>query len=258
MSNDLYNASKWYERLSQFENVSPDELIRYGHVLKSLKLYGKAKTIYEKYALVNPVVGNHYAVSCDYALNGVKANPTYEITNAYFNTSQSDFGVTLWDGKIVYTSFRTDMAKTRRTSLDNAVTGKSEIYVIDPNDQSVDASFLFDDLNDHSAMGPLAFAGNGNSVAVTRNNFDTRYKTFNPKTNKLSIYLSDVEETGKWTELRPFPFNDNAYSVGYPWLSADGQVMFFASDMKGGYGGYDLYVSQKDGGAWTTPPKFGT
>lgn len=256
--NDMLNASKWYDRVITQDEVSPDDLLRSGLVNKSLKLYGKAKPGFDRYSMVIPAIGDHYAKSCDYAMNAVKAEPLYDLTNAYFNTSQSDFGVTQWNDKLVFTSFRTDIAKTRRASLNASPRGVSELFVIDPNATPVTVKLLFDDLSDHGQMGPIAFSGNGKFVAVTKNNFDNALKTFIPEDNQLSIYLASVDESGSWEELRPFPFNDNAYSTGYPWLSEDGQVMFFASNMNGGFGGYDLYVSYKENGQWSVPKNLGS
>lgn len=52
-------------------------------------------------------------------------------------------------------------------------------------------------------------------------------------------------------------FNSNDYSVAHPAFSADDNILYFASDMKGGYGGTDLYRSVKTGGQWGTPENLG-
>ncbi len=42
-----------------------------------------------------------------------------------------------------------------------------------------------------------------------------------------------------------------------PCLSADNRELFFASDRPGGYGGYDLYVTEFDNGLWLPPRNLG-
>src|SRR5690606_7591859 len=56
------------------------------------------------------------------------------------------------------------------------------------------------------------------------------------------------------TEL---PFNSDQYSTGHPSLSADERLLFFVSDMPGGYGGTDIYVSRYEGNAWGAPVNLG-
>jgi outer membrane protein OmpA-like peptidoglycan-associated protein len=60
-----------------------------------------------------------------------------------------------------------------------------------------------------------------------------------------------------WSDPEPFPFNSNEYSVGHPALTPDGRTLFFASDMPGGFGGVDIYVSEWQSGKWTDPFNLG-
>ena len=43
----------------------------------------------------------------------------------------------------------------------------------------------------------------------------------------------------------------------HPAVSRDGKTLYFASDMPGGYGGYDLYSVRYSGGTWTRPENLG-
>ena len=47
---DNLHASQWYEKIIEDEGVAPEYVLQYAHVLKSLRLYGKAKFYYQKYA----------------------------------------------------------------------------------------------------------------------------------------------------------------------------------------------------------------
>jgi len=46
------------------------------------------------------------------------------------------------------------------------------------------------------------------------------------------------------------PFNSDEYSTAHPTVTPDGETMYFASDMPGGSGGMDLYVSMLESGRW--------
>ena len=74
---------------------------------------------------------------------------------------------------------------------------------------------------------------------------------------KLEMYSSEFKD-GKWQKPVAMPFNNPEYSVGHPSLSADGKTLFFASDMPGGLGGVDIYVSTlNDNGTWSQPANIG-
>lgn len=65
------------------------------------------------------------------------------------------------------------------------------------------------------------------------------------------------KKKGEWVSKASLGFCGRNYSCCYPFLSADGKTMYFSSDMKGGYGGMDLYVSQQKDGKWTKPKNLG-
>lgn len=64
-----------------------------------------------------------------------------------------------------------------------------------------------------------------------------------------------------------YPLPDEAYNVGpplntlanetHPVISQQEDVIFFASDRPGGYGGYDIWMSTKSGGMWQSPVNIG-
>jgi peptidoglycan-associated lipoprotein len=62
---------------------------------------------------------------------------------------------------------------------------------------------------------------------------------------------------GKWGDPVALPFNSDKYTTGHPTLSADQKTMYFASDMPGGLGGKDIWMSQFDGTSWGTPVNLG-
>ena len=55
----------------------------------------------------------------------------------------------------------------------------------------------------------------------------------------------------------PFSINQGLANFGYPYLSNDGNALYFSSDMEGGYGGMDLYVIYREGSNWTDPINLG-
>ena len=74
---------------------------------------------------------------------------------------------------------------------------------------------------------------------------------------QCDIYTS-VRVDGNWS--RPVnlgaPVN-SPYSEKHPTVSADGRVLYFASNRPGGFGSYDIWQSQWDGSSWSVPRNLG-
>ncbi|WP_232325975.1 OmpA family protein [Spirosoma montaniterrae] len=76
---------------------------------------------------------------------------------------------------------------------------------------------------------------------------------------RRDIWRSDLDATGNWTE----PVNlgesvNTPQNEASPFLHANGQSLFFASDGHVGMGGYDLFVSDFDvSSGWSAPSNLG-
>lgn len=62
---------------------------------------------------------------------------------------------------------------------------------------------------------------------------------------------------GDWGKQQNFQFNSKTYTTAHPALSADGNVLYFISDMPGGFGGMDVYYCLKTDGYWGEPVNMG-
>ncbi|MCW3123020.1 MAG: hypothetical protein JWQ38_2512 [Flavipsychrobacter sp.] len=67
-----------------------------------------------------------------------------------------------------------------------------------------------------------------------------------------------VANDSDWTTPQPFGFTINTPDFeGMPTVSPDTRELYFVSDRKGGYGGYDIYVSRFEEGLWQPPVNLG-
>ena len=94
----------------------------------------------------------------------------------------------------------------------------------------------------------MYFTRNNSVVSLLRNISDT--------TNKLGIFSADFSG-GKWINIKPFRYNNPAYSLSTPSLAPDGERIYFASDMPGGSGGMDLYYCTWHDNDWDKPVNMG-
>lgn len=112
-------------------------------------------------------------------------------------------------------------------------------------------------LNTRYHEGPATFSRDGSQIIFTRNNYNGgRAGKSADGVTKLKLYTAR-QQNGGWTPAEELPFNSNEYSVGHPTLSRDGQLLYFVSDMPGGFGGTDLYVSRYQDGQWGRPINLG-
>jgi OmpA-OmpF porin, OOP family len=72
------------------------------------------------------------------------------------------------------------------------------------------------------------------------------------------IWMSTMDETGLWTKaVNVGPPINSEYDEMSPFIHVNGQSLFFATNALPGFGGYDLYVSERDTAGWTTPRNLG-
>ena len=87
-------------------------------------------------------------------------------------------------------------------------------------------------------------------MAYTQNNYEGKSEE---DIVKLQIFFSEYKK-GEWQEGIPFNHNSPEYSVGHPAFNSRGNVLYFVSDMPGGYGGTDIYMVTKIGkDKWSEP-----
>ena len=76
--------------------------------------------------------------------------------------------------------------------------------------------------------------------------------------NNCDIFYS-VKKNEKWGDIIKMnnKINLNDSWESQPSISIDGKKLFFASNRKGGYGGIDIYYSEKINNEWSAPVNLG-
>jgi len=99
--------------------------------------------------------------------------------------------------------------------------------------------------------GPVTFNADETRMFYTRNNYlkGVGIGRDSGGVIRLKIYEA-VRDGNSWETVDSLPFNSDDYSVCHPALTEDGTKLYFASDMPGGVGGFDLYVSEKTESGW--------
>src|SRR5690606_28901020 len=95
----------------------------------------------------------------------------------------------------------------------------------------------------------------GSEICYTRNTvLPKKLSNLRSAAGQLGLFFSRKKD-GQWQEPIAFEHNSSKYSVMHPSFSND--TIYFASDMPGGHGGLDLYMSVRSEGDWSTPINLG-
>jgi len=176
----------------------------------------------------------------------------FQIFNLEVNSVQSDFSPSFYEKELLFTSGRPIGKKTKYEP-----TGESYLDIfkgeIMPNGQ-IETPIPFDKLNNskyHKAT-PY-FSQKLNSVFyVLSNTLDGDLEYDNNGKNSLAIGLQKIN--GGFN----FLWRDLSTSFYYPFFDANTDRLYFAANLKGGYGGTDIYyVNTNKGNIMSAPVNLG-
>ncbi len=78
------------------------------------------------------------------------------------------------------------------------------------------------------------------------------YTSCNNGKKRCTILMASIDPvTGKISRPKPAPFMQKKVHYGHPFVREDGKMLYFVSDMPGGYGGKDIYrISMREDGGF--------
>lgn len=252
-SNQTEQALKVFSELINKPSSDMELLFEYADLLRSSGNFEEAKLYFEKYAVHNPVVGSYFAQTCDFAQTQLQQPAYCRLKNLESNTQGSDFApVTVGEDLLFASERATDQNVKSAVRVELFKTNMKESGNAESN------SNLREVLNKESkGLGNVSFSEDGKQVAFSKSaelNDHIIIQALTP----LEIYFADINDGEAWTNIRPFEYNQKPYSSGFPALTDEGKTMYFASNMPGGFGGYDIYLSQlKEDGHWSAPQNLG-
>ena len=257
ISGNTEKAEEYYMQVVNSPDVKPEDFYRYSSILRVNGKYDRSDMWIKLYAdsrktdsrvtewLANPGASEKLT----------KDEGRYQLKNLDVNSAQQDFGTSYCGNKLTFASSREDIKPAKMKWNGNGLSFL-DIYVGDIVDsgQLVSVSSFNKKVNKKYHEGPAAFSEDGKTMIFTRNNYDAKASD---GTTNLQLYYAELVD-GEWKNEESLPFNNKDYSFGHPSLSPDGKILYFASNMEGGFGGTDIYKSvKKDLGVWTQPENLG-
>ncbi len=107
------------------------------------------------------------------------------------------------------------------------------------------------EINTMDDEGSPSFSNDGKVM------FFTRARFMKGESLGAEIYTS-TRSGGKWSKPQKIKLStDSTISFAHPVPSPDGKYLYFVSDLPGGYGGKDIWRSEKDGSTYGAPVNLG-
>ena len=244
----MKESSEWYQKVLSLDSsqLTKEDYFRYVQSLKTIENYSEADKIMRRFIELYPNDSRSKLFKSNYLEIINLASDNYPIKNLNINTSYSDFGASLYQGRLVFASSRNK---------------KEKLYSW--NDQPFLDIFEYDSItgvndikgkvNTKYHESSTAFSKDGQTMYFTRNNI----KKNKNKVIGLKIYRALLKK-GKWSNVESLPFNSDDYNVAHPALNLDENRLYFTSDMPGTIGGSDIFfVDINSDGSFGTPKNLG-
>jgi len=256
------NSSLWYGKYAEISNkLSDNDIYMYAEALRSTGEYKKAVAYYKRYQIIKPddktIVEKIWRLSnLQYLLED---SIHYAIKKVSFNTAGSEYSPVYYNEGLVFvankkalggivkidgtnnTQFKTlYFAEIQKDTIDG-VTGNSYINIKE----------FGKEVTSKYNTGPITFFPGGEKMIFTKN---SEYNQ--EQGSRLQLFIAEYKDD-IWQVVNPMPLNSMTYSVSDPTLNEDGSILYFVSDMPGGFGNKDIYVSYYKNNNWSKPENLG-
>lgn len=237
-------AVGYYKRVVRKKDADPKYYYAYAQALRASGEYKKSEKWMRKFKSTGVVDSrvDQFFKNLDFIDVIQKRKKRYTVTNSPLNTVNSDYGAINYKGDTYFVSAREDEdASVKRVYNWN---NQPFLDIFKVNDSSNVVTRMEEGVNTKFHEGAACFTPDGKYMFFTRNNYFNKKEIKDEQNvNNLKIFKAEWVD-GQWQNSQPLFFSSDSYSVGHPSISADGKKLFFTSDMPGGFGGTDIYVSE--------------
>jgi outer membrane protein OmpA-like peptidoglycan-associated protein len=263
---DFVKAEEAYKNLNTkfASTITENDLINYLQCLKYNQKYEDVKTVLtqiEKKRKDNIITKNH-SKKKNYVKELKEDSAAYKVTNVEaLNTGYAEFSPVFFNKNqaMLFASNR------RNNSGRNKTFSWDDSYFIDVYTSEKKDSLKFESTMPMAKTvtslyhdGPASLSADEKTVYLTKSNIVAKkIKGVLVNVINLKLYILTKDKNGKLSEPVSFPYNSDDYSLGHATVTKDGKRMYFVSDMPGGLGQTDLYLSENVNGQWQKPENLG-
>lgn len=254
---NIDSASSYQRRLIASQSRTDNDLLLFVDILKMQSRYTEAFQWIAVYAENHPDDSRALKYFLDPEFfNRIHADTgRFEFYHLQVNGKENDRSLSFLGDEVVFASNRDHGVRPWIT--DQKQLG-SDFDLYRSSSDSVgdveEAKNLGPPFNSFRSEGNITFNRAGD-VAIFSRSFE---KQSLAEEERFGLFQSELVN-GVWTDPQPFWFNHEGYSIQDPALSPDGSELFFASNMPGGFGGFDIYFvkERENQGGWAFPINTG-
>ena len=249
-------AEEYYKKATSLSNnVLASDHLHYGQVLKNNNKPAEAKKQFKLFLEKEPdsFLGKVLLNSIEEITVWEKEDKAFEINLVEnINSKYSDFCALVYQDALIFISERqTDFVNEKTNSSTNRP--YLSIFYSKKEKNFEKVKEFSNQLSTEYHDGPVSISKDGNTIYFTRS---VKGELSKKSINHSKIFQASAKGN-KWKDITLMPFNSENYSVAHPWITEDGKTLFFTSNMPGGFGGMDLYMSSKTGEEWGKPVNLG-
>ena len=235
----------WF-RIAFDNQYGIEALKEHAYGLKKAERYEEAKLAFKELGIEigSPYEYRREIIACENAIRWKKrGGEEYQLELMDFNSGSSDYSPVIYkDKQLVFTSDR--LSSTGDDTYNWTGNAFSDLFLVDLQTNNV--SQFSSVLNTPDNEGTVAFNKNYTEVYFTR--------CFAPKKEDAYCKLMVSQINGNsWGPPRVLNFVEDGVNYVQPALSEDGNSLYFASDHRDGWGGFDIYVSKRTNDGWSDP-----
>jgi peptidoglycan-associated lipoprotein len=251
-TNQMENAAETYRTLflRHAEITAPEYQFRFAHALRATGNQEEADEYMSAYT-GEDVDYEDFARRLDTAVPHV-----YTTNQVMSNSSSADFGIAFYGDRIAFASTRNQERPiypwNKKPTLD--------LYSAEISDDGEinDIVLFSDEINTDLHESSATFSKDGQVMYFDRTSEDRVKNEEGIRVAHIKIFRAEMVD-GKWSNIEALPFTSDEYSTEHPSLSADGSKLYFASDMPGSEGSFDIYVvAINEDGTYGEPENLGT
>jgi outer membrane protein OmpA-like peptidoglycan-associated protein len=259
MVRDFKNAATYYKMVVETGQATALTRYYYGVTLKSGNRYEEALVEFNAYLKENPtdIKAKNAVKSCTEMKAALSVKPEYVAQNLIaINTKHSEFCPVVYGNELVFISYQKNDLVNFDKFEEEGIPFLSIYYSTIKNDSVFSSRRSFSKIiNSDFHDGPVCFP-DSNTIYFTHVEYK-EHKKNKGFVNRPQIFFAS-KKGKKWQKATSFPYNSPDYCIAHPAISADGNSLYFSSDMPGGQGGMDIWVCKRDGnGNWGKPENLG-
>jgi len=251
-TNQMESAAEVYRTLflRHEVNTAPEYKFRFAHSLRAIGNQDEANEYMSDYT-GEEVNYEDFARKLDTVVPHVYT--TEQIMN---NSASADFGIAFYGDRITFASTRNQERPVypwnKKPTLDLYTAEMSE------DGELSDIVLLSDKINTDEHESSATFSQDGQVMYFDRNSEKRVKNEEGIRVAHIKIFRAEMVD-GEWSNIEALPFTSDEFSTEHPSLSADGSKLYFASDMPGSEGSFDIYVVDIiEDGTYGEPENLGT